>query len=343
MKNQKSKITLVVDWNPSAEGFWLKDELEKLGFEVKLIGLIGFTFKDRTIKWRKILLWIKYLLTGLKTIKLTKKGEIIISWNFIIGSYIAFVAKLLHIDRKILSLNLIAHQKGFFNELLRNIVYKQAFVNDNFYATVNSQKLIDKYNESFKSKSHKYFVLNDPYDPESEIADFQQNKSFVFAGGEAARDWNLLFEVAQRLPEISFKIIVRRKYFNIEKKLPNVSIEFDTSLQYFYQKMKESSLVVISLNSDAPSGILVLHRAALLSKPIIATETSITKTYITNNENGILIPMHDVNSLKNGIKNLFNNQDLSKEFATNLNNRILNEYSPQHYTHKLVEILNKIK
>lgn len=338
----KQKIILVVDWNISKDNFWLKQELEKNEFKVAYFGLVAFNKSDLTIKWRKLLLWTKYLFTALFILLKSKKIDIILSWNFVLGAWIGFFSRIFFLNRKIISLNLIAHEKGLFNTVIRKLIYNQAFKNPNFFATVNTKELIGVYKKYFNAKDNKYFLLEDPYDPESEISDFLPNKTFVFAGGEAARDWELFFEAAQKLPEIPFKIIVRKKYFDIDIELPNVEIEYDTSIEFFYKKMKECSLVVLPLNSVAPSGILVLHRAALLSKPIIATETSITNTYITNNENGILIPMHNVDDLVLGIKILFENQDLSKKFATKLQYKIINEYSPQNYTLKLLAILHRL-
>ena len=338
----KQKIILVVDWNISKDNFWLKQELEKNEFKVVYFGLVAFNKSDLTIKWRKLLLWTKYLFTALFILLKSKKNDIILSWNFVLGAWIGFFSRIFFLNRKIISLNLIAHEKGSLNTLIRKLIYNQAFKNPNFFTTVNTKELIGVYEKYFIAKDNKYFLLEDPYDPESDISDFLPIKTFVFAGGEAARDWELFFEAAQKLPEIPFKIIVRKKYFDIDFELPNVEIEYDTSIEFFYKKMKESSLVVLPLNSVAPSGILVLHRAALLSKPIIATETSITNTYITNNENGILIPMHNVDDLVLGIKKLFENQDLCKEFATKLHEKTLIEFSPIKYTQKLIDILKDL-
>lgn len=62
---RKDKVFLVVDSNISKDNFWLKNELENNGFYVYYIGQISYTLKDITIKWRKILLWLKYIITAL--------------------------------------------------------------------------------------------------------------------------------------------------------------------------------------------------------------------------------------------------------------------------------------
>jgi glycosyltransferase involved in cell wall biosynthesis len=115
----------------------------------------------------------------------------------------------------------------------------------------------------------------------------------------------------------------------------NVVVHCDTSDELFYNLLKESKIVVLPLNSLAPAGLIVLIRAALLSKPIIATKTPSIKNYIRHLENGILIEMKDYLSLAKNINTLIDSELMRRKYSESLKHYLLNEYSQESYAKKI--------
>lgn len=336
----KNKILLIVDWEISNSEFWLKKELENLDYEVELLGLVKYNRHDRIVKWRKIILWYTYILTSIKSLKISKNGDIIISWNFIIGAFVAFWAKMFRIKRKVISLNIIAHEKGFLNEIIRKLVYNYAFRYKNFYASINSEQLISHYSKYFCVDVSKYFVISDPYSPNYEQADYFNGDNYVFSGGEGGRDWETLLKAAELLPDIKFVIVARKKYFNNNLLIPNnIVVYFDTSEEVFYQLLTNSTIVALPLNSLAPAGLIVLIRAALLCKPVVATETPSIKTYVKHLRTGLLNEMNDYEGLAKNINLLMCSESVRREYANNLKNYIVSEYSYRKYVEKIESFL----
>lgn len=176
-----------------------------------------------------------------------------------------------------------------------------------------------------------------------ENAKFSDGSGYVFSGGEAARDWETLFKAAELLPAIKFIIVARKKYFDNKLIVPhNVDVYFDTTEEKFYEFLKNSTIVVLTLNSMAPAGLIVLIRAALMSKPIIATETPSISTYIKHLKTGLLIKVNDYQDLKNNINLLMSSESVRREYANNLKEYIVSEYSCRKYVEK-IELFLKSK
>lgn len=119
------------------------------------------SIKNRTISWRKILLFFNYIKLAINAIRKSSEQDIIISWNFIVGAFVGFFCQIFGIKRTILSLNMISHDKSTFYKILREIVYNVAFKYKNFYTTVNSKELINSYSVEYKLHLDHFFALPD--------------------------------------------------------------------------------------------------------------------------------------------------------------------------------------
>ena len=212
------KLLFLVD-TKAADIKWMTQYFDDKNYTVLPIGM-NSSLKNRTINWRKGILFYKYIHISLETISKSKKEDVIISGNFIVGAFIGFFCKTLSIKRTILSLNMISHEKGFVNKVVRKIIYNTAFTYKNFYTTVNSKELISLYSTTFSLKKDHFFVLEDPIMNYYEVASFNSGNGEVFCGGEAMRDWKTLFEAAKLLPAVRFVAIARKIYFDASLKIP---------------------------------------------------------------------------------------------------------------------------
>ena len=338
-------LIILYDGKLSVSKFWLTEMLSANGYQVFEVGIKNYSMKNREKKWRKIILWFQYLKLAKKGIELSKKNDIIISWNFVAGAIAGFYNTYLHHKRRVISLNMIAHKKNVVNTILRKIIYQKVFKDRNFFFSINSKELIPIYSRMFDLKSPNCFILSDPYSPEYPIKEYTSCNSYVFCGGEAERDWETLLKAISILKDKSIKyvFIARKKYFHFKNIPDNVELYFDTSHKFFYDKLKNCSLVVLPLKSSAPAGLIVTIRSALLSIPIIATNTPSMKNYITDNVSGFLIEPKDYQTLSNRITKLFYNEELRVKFTNNLKNHIKDTYSTNKYIEKLNYIINKKK
>lgn len=333
-------IMILADFKVTAESnFWLKKELEKLLYNIKIKGIQNYNTKDDATSFGKIRIWFKYFRLSAAGIKATIKDDIIISDNFVIGAITAFICKIFGIKRKIIALNLIAHQKGFINRVVRKFIYNAAFKYSNFWFSVNDEDLIDKYAKEFSFPADRIFILHDAISTNYEQAGYSDSGEYVFTGGDAFRDWPGFIKCAEDLPDIRFVGVARYKYFPKELTLPqNLKMYYDTSSQEFYSLLKESRIVFLPLDSLAPCGLIVMMRAALLSKPVIITETAATKNYIENYVSGRLTKINDVNEMKQAVKSLFDSRDARSKYANNLKNYLLENFS----TEKNAKVISKI-
>jgi len=337
------RIIILADFRVSAgSDFWIKDELDKLGYTTKILGIQNYNPKDDTTRTGKLKIWYKYFKLAGKGLSVSEKDDVLISDNFVIGAITAFFSRLSGRKRKVIALNMIAHDKGVFNRIFRKVVYNTAFRNRGFWFSVNDRQLIDLYARQFRFPEDRVFVLQDPFFKSDEQAEFAGDGDFVFTGGDAYRDWEAVIHCAKELPQIRFAGVARKKYFPGNTQLPiNLKMYFDTTQEEFYGLLKKSRLVFLPLNSKAPCGLIVMMRAALLSKPVVISETPSTRNYIRNRVSGVLLPLHDQPVMKKEISELYESLELQQKYAGELKQFIIENFSTGSTMKKIEEIIKK--
>lgn len=335
------KLFLLVDSNIGDNDHWLSKQLNLLNCTTIVMGM-NSSMKNRTVKWRRPIHFFHYSILAVRSIYKTKDEDLIVSWNFIVGALVAFLCRLLRINRTILSLNMISHNKGKTTSFFRKKIYNSAFNYPKFYVTLNSIDLIKTYSNEYNFDKSHFYILPDCFSEGYETTGFTNGDGTVFCGGEAMRDWETLFNVANILPDVNFVAIARKINFDHNLTVPgNVKLLFDTDIDYFYKCLKNSSIVALPLSTNAPAGLIVMIRAALMAKPIIITSTPSTRNYIVNDISGILIEPRDVQSLAYKIKLLLANPAIMKQLGNEINKSI-KTFSPEKYTERLNNIILEI-
>ena len=337
------KIIILADFKVSEDSdFWIREELQQLGYTTELLGIQDYDPKDDTTRLGKIRIWIKYFKLAAKGLRLAGKEDVLISDNFVIGAITAFLGHIRGRQRKVIGLNMIAHEKGIFNRLFRKVVYNTAFRNQGFWFSVNDQQLINLYAKEFKFPAERVFVLHDPFFKSDEQADFTGEGEYVFTGGDAYRDWDGVISCANELPHIRFVGVARKKYFPAHATLPaNLKMYFDTTQDVFYDLLKKSRLVFLPLNSKAPCGLIVMMKAALLSKPVVISETPSTQNYIQDKVSGRLLALHDRAGMKEALSALYVSRDMQSGYAGELKEYILTHFSTKSAMKKIESIISK--
>ncbi len=322
----------MVDWKTDSQTkFWLTDELQQRGRETALLGFGSYDPRDETSRLGMIRLWGRYFRLAIKGINATKKGDTIIHWNFVAGAIGAFLCRVFFIKRKLIALNMIAHRKGFLNAVLRKLVYNTAFGNKNLMVSVNDEQLAAQYAQQFRFPLNRMFVLHDAYDENYRQAEFAETGDYVFTGGDAFRDWEGLIRCAEALPDLRFVGVARKKNFPEGQNIPgNLRMYFDTPQELFYELLENSRIVFLPLNSTAPCGLIVMIRAALLSKPVIITHTPSTRNYVEDRVSGRLTRLNDTAEMKAALVELYASGEQRKRYAGHLKEHITRHFSTRN-------------
>jgi hypothetical protein len=345
VKSTNKPIILLVDWRLRAEKFWLQEELEKLGLEVIIEGIPNYSLRNHVARWRKALLWGQYLTLGWRGAKLANQyNGVVVAWNFICGIFAAIFTNFYLVkDIPVVALNMIAFQKAWVHNFLRRFIYNYAFSKDGIIITANSAGLRRDYLSSYRIKASKIYVLPDAYDPHYDVfAPDAADDGYVFSGGVAARDWDTLIEVARKCPEVPFKIVARRIYWQPAVDLPpNLEVRFDTSRAEFYSLARKSRVVLLPLKTQVTAGLIVLLRSLLLGRLVIATATYATSAYFPEDCQDLLVPEGGSENMTAVLGKYWNNEVERIEKVRYIQAFVLNKFSPQVYARDVVDLVSK--
>lgn len=335
-------IFLLVDWKIE-KTFFLKENLDNCFKEVKMIGIDNYDIRDRSSRLGQLKLYYKYYVLALKSLLVSNHGDVIVCWNFTTVIPLSLIVRLFRLNRRIIALNIIAPvHKYLLVEWIKSFLFSYCLGVDDIFISVNSLKLVDDYSKRFNVSSDVFFQLNDPVMDNYKERSFQYKSSYVFCGGEARRDWRLMFSVARFLPNIKFVFVARKEGFDKDLKIPNnVKLHFDISYANYYKLLEESSVIALPLNDDKPAGLINLIRASMLSIPVVTTLTPSTEMYIDNRDSGVLIEMGDETGFKNAVEDLFFNMVTAEKFARNLKLKIKKEFSEQKFSEKIIDQINE--
>ena len=159
----------------------------------------------------------------------------------------------------------------------------------------------------------------------------------VFTGGYSNRDYELMKELAYKLPKQRFCFVV-----SCLNKLPifphNVKVFQDIPSGDFQNLLLKSRIIVIPLKEDVgSSGQMLCIQAMRGGKAIIYADVSSIQYYFDNNC-GIPYKIRDIDSLYGAVTELMNNQERITELGINAKIKSLN-YTLQNCTNEVDKIV----
>lgn len=142
------------------------------------------------------------------------------------------------------------------------------------------------------------------------------DNGYVFTGGNADRDFGLFFAAVNDLPLRCVLATNRRELLRGLAIPDNVSV-VSVAPDQFRRLMARSRIVVMPmratlLHAGAQQTIL---NAMLLGKPVILTDPEGGADYITNGEDGVLVPYGNVTALRDAILSLWSNAELANRIG----------------------------
>jgi len=337
-------IRIVLNWDNKDKEYHLVQNLRAYRNEVVQYSLKNFDPSLFSSLLGKFILFSKYTKGAYQAVRDSKKDDVIIGTNFHVGAIASLFCILFRKKNNVLALNLILNDKSIVINFIRGLVLYVSFKNSNFYCTINDFSLIKLYSKYFLNDvdESRFFGLLDVYENKQKLIPTNENENYVFSGGETSRDWETLFNAANDMPNTKFICIARERLFPKLVVPKNVELIFDVSFKRFLEYLKKCSIVVLPVNSEGPSGLLVLFDATSLGKPTITTETNVVKNYIINQKYGTLTKLKDHESITQQIHFILNNYDFGKKMANEFRMELETNFSPKNYARNINDILTRM-
>jgi glycosyltransferase involved in cell wall biosynthesis len=213
---------------------------------------------------------------------------------------------------------LLAHSFNFTHlpNKLKTIMFRMGLKRaDRFVTFSNVERRV--YSRAFHISEDRfdfvYWGANTP-----DVSDDNASRDYVSSIGGNARDYGTLIEAARRLPHIAFIVVGRPENFEGLELPPNVACHTNTPLLFAMSVLKYSRFMVLPLNSsDVPCGHVTIVAAMSFGKAMIVTSSSGVDDYVIPNQNALLFPPKDVNTLSSLIDELWRDADLCNRLGAN--------------------------
>lgn len=327
----------------TCDKLWLYTYSKKYG-NVKAFGVCKKTSKLELfipkLRIGKLLTVVLFLFQCIQVLFVSKKNDLIIAWNYKQGLILSELCQKFKISRYIVSFNWI-----FVPKLRRNKVLN-ALHNENFIPVINSRKLENEISLEFNLEKWNGFFIPDTYnDSDSFYSPQVMQEKYVFAGGRNNRDWNILFESAEKLPNVKFKIVISKEELSIFKdlerhQLKNLELYNEISETDYYQLLRNSYLVVCPLKEDRVSGLINIIKAFQYGKVCISTNLGAASLYYPDSLKKKLL--YENNNLKDCIEYWWNiSSERYIENAIKLQEYLVSEFSPEVLVDNLFDELKK--
>lgn len=262
--------------------------------------------------------WLKGAWEALCT---SRKDDKIVCWYDFQAILLFYLCRITFRRRKIICLNILLKNKETTLNRFVQILYRHALRSSRFSATVTSTLYGHQVNE-WLGTDCTFTLLRDLFFESYRLPDLERIEradNTVFCGGSNGRDWPLMINIAKAMPSVRFRLVVTESILQgLKVSIPeNVTIVHDIPLNDFVREMSQASVICNPLDTDAPAGLIVIFRAAANDKPIIATDTIVTREYITTGETGILV-RNNVDAWVEAIQFMLNNQTKAGQMAKSL-------------------------
>ena len=152
----------------------------------------------------------------------------------------------------------------------------------------------------------------------------ERNQTVLAVGADPDRDWKTLIESMKGLG-LALHLVTRESRVAKLRPLPDFVTVAGHSAHELAQLYAQAMLVVIPLNvsggNNDAMGCSAVFEALSSGCPVIATRTEAMETYISEGENGLLVPAQDSDALRKAISRLSQDRELRERFSATARER----------------------
>ena len=242
-------------------------------------------------KLENLVRYLKYIFVPFGICIRRKKYKNIIAWQQFFGIFYAFWCELFHVKKcnNVYVMMLIYNEKkGWIGKVYRWLYHKALHSSYIEFFTCGAEKERGEYIKLFGLPDDRIMYV--PWG----ITDYSKfyeivpsNEKYILSAGRSNRDWDFIVSSLKNT-DYSVKIVNSETI----RDLPGNFEQFTniTRNNYFELLAKAYCVVIAVDNPVISSGQLALIEALQFGKPVIATKSEgLTRNYIENNNNGIVI------------------------------------------------------
>jgi glycosyltransferase involved in cell wall biosynthesis len=167
------------------------------------------------------------------------------------------------------------------------------------------------------------------------------DQGFVLAvGDDVSRDYPTLIE-ACRLAGLPLKLRSNAK-FKMPVDASHVSFVGRLSYKELRDLYERATIVVVPLQPvDYPGGITAIYEAMAMAKPLVASRTSMTASFITHRESGVFVDPEDVIGMSKELLALWNDKPARDALGAGARQQLERHFSYDRYIHRFATLLRQ--
>lgn len=343
MVNKSLRVLLLVDWNPD-NGSLLLDCFRKAGLNSDIMGT-DYKQSSWTPANKVFFHWPRCLWVSIKAFSRRHDYDYVIAWPQIMGMFLGFIKFITCSNSpKVFLLNTtIVERKNPLLETLRRYFLSLSFKKVNHISFL-SNAYMHLIQGRFKLSKTQVILLRQPitFKKNPDYSGFKPN-SYLYSVGLSYSDFPTLMEAAKK----SSKRFVLATTDTFLKGLAipnNVTVYRNAFGDEAEELMKQSAAVIFPLErTSSPAGETTLVSAMFYGKPVITTKTITTQEYITDGQNGLLVPWQDPDAIVDAINIIFSDPEKADDMGRQARQTVLKNHTMDVYSKKIIDIIeNKI-
>ena len=166
----------------------------------------------------------------------------------------------------------------------------------------------------------------------------------VSVGTDPHRDFALLLRVAERLPEVSFRIVASGEHRRRLEQVPeNVEVETEIPFDEMRARLAEARVVALPVRENSYSGATtVLLQAMALGRPVVVTRTKAIETGygLVDGENCRLVAPGDEAGFERTLSGVLRDEFHARALGSSARATVERELTWERYVSRIEELLH---
>lgn len=285
-------------------------------------------------KWRRVLNYFVFPLWFI--LRYRRQIKNVIAWQQFYGLMTAFYTRLFRIRCSIMILTFIyKYKSGVVGRIFHWFVNKAVTAGCVKSVIVFSSAEVGYYGALFPDAAHKFRFVHLGISKDESAGIENGYGDYVFSTGISNRDYAFLIDT---LGSTRYKVVIACPGVSSPKD-KNIVTEANLYGVDMLRRMAGCKVVAVPLKDrNISSGQLVVLQAMQLGKPVIATDCSATRDYITHGVNGYLINTHE--ECMEYLDRLYTDNSLYEAMGIAARSIAYDKYSLKSYATRVADIFN---